>query len=152
MSKDLIGKGTPAKGSKVFSGFAGVDVPLVRRKDGGTNYLKWRNHTVQRLAELYPSVYREFSEAALIETEAQAWARVDLLFPQVPLLSVSGLELEFPMPVLQNDLTNVVPVEVFEQWADNPSQARRSQAYAIAIEDLRATRKAANNVTMAAHN
>jgi hypothetical protein len=62
------------------------------------------------------------------------------------------LELEYPMPVLLNDLTNVVPVDVFELWADNPSQARRSQAYAIAIEDLRATRKAANNVTMAAHN
>ena len=142
MSKDL--------GSKVFSSFSGVDVPLVRRKDGGTNYLKWKNHTVQRLAELYPSVYREFSEPALVETEAQAWARVDLLFPQQALMSMSGLELEFPLPVLLNDQTAVVLEEVFEQWADNPNQARRNQAFAIAIEELRAERKLANNVTMAA--
>jgi hypothetical protein len=152
MSKDLVFKGTPAKGPKVFSSLTSVDMPLVRRKDGGTNYLKWKNHTVQRLAELYPSIYREFSEAALVETEAQAWARVDILFPQVPLLSMSGLELEYPAPPLLNDATNVVPTDIFELWADNPSQARRSQAYAVAIEDLRAARKTANNQTMTAHN
>ena len=91
MSKDLLMKGTPAKGPRVFSSLNNGDMPLVRRKDGGTNYLKWRNHTVQRLAELYPSIYREFSEAALVETEAQMLARVEALYPQTPLLSITGL-------------------------------------------------------------
>jgi hypothetical protein len=152
MSKDLIIKGTPAKGSKVVASFNSTDIPLVRRKDGGTNYLKWKNHTVQRLAELYPSIYKEFNEPALVETEAQAWARVELLFPQLPLISLTGLELEFPVPLMLNDQTSVVPVDVFELWVDHPSAARRTQAYATAIEELRADRKAANSVAMAARN
>ena len=101
----------------------------------------------ERLAELYPSIYREFSEAALVETEVQAWARVDLLFPQQPLLNTSDLELEYPAPILLNELTSVVPDDVFEMWADNPSQARRNQAYAVAIEELRAVRKETNVAT-----
>ena len=152
MSKDLLFKGIPAKGTKVFPSSSGVDMPLVRRKDGGTNYLRWKNHTVQRLAELYPSIYREFTEAALVETEAQAWERVDLLFPQVPLLSMTGLELAHPPPMLLNDQTSVIPEDIFEMWVDHPSQARRNQAYAIAIEDVRAERKAANVLTMSAYN
>jgi len=44
-----------------------VDLPLVRRLDGGSNYLRWKNHTVKRLAELFPSVYREFLEIAPVD-------------------------------------------------------------------------------------
>ena len=137
MSKDLI-EGVPSQGSPkmVSSSSNGVDMPLVRRKDGGTNYLKWRNHTVQRLAELYPSIYKEFSEAALVETEAEAWARLEPEFPQVP---------------LQNDMTNVVPADVFDQWADNPNAARRTQAFMIAIEEVREARRIQNQAAIAAN-
>jgi len=114
MSKDLL-KGTPAKGPvRAFSNHTSVDMPLVRRRDGGRNYLKWKNHTVQRLAELYPSIYREFSQAALVETEAQMLARVEALYPQTPLLSMTGLEVEYPVPTLLNDHTSVVPTDIFE--------------------------------------
>jgi hypothetical protein len=118
MYKDLLLKGTPAQGTKVFSSLYSVDIPLVRRKDGDSNNLRWLNHKAQRLAEQYTPIYRVFLEQALDTMEAQAWAREELLFPQGPILCSTGLELQYPVPFMLIDQASVVPADVFEFWND----------------------------------
>jgi hypothetical protein len=36
------------------------DLPLVRKRDGGTNYVSWRDFTYIKLQQKYPSIYKEF--------------------------------------------------------------------------------------------
>ena len=36
------------------------DLPLVRKRDGGTNYMSWRDFTYIKLQNRYPSIYQEF--------------------------------------------------------------------------------------------
>ncbi len=80
------------------------------------------------------------------------WARAEQLFPQQPLLYLTGLKLEFPVPLMFNDLTSVTPADVFELWADKKSQARRTQAIAVASEEVRANRRAASLAAMTDRN
>ena len=56
------------------------------------------------------SIKGEFSEAALVQTQAEARSR---------------LMLENPQLILQNDKTSVVPIDVFEQFVDDPNADRR---------------------------
>ena len=36
------------------------DLPLVRKRDGGTNYVAWRDFTYIKLQNKFPSIYHEF--------------------------------------------------------------------------------------------
>ena len=115
---------------------ASGDMPLIRRKDGGTNYISWREHTGMKLRALYPEIYLEFTEGAIEETTEEARVRVELENPQI---------------VLLNDTTSVVPQEVFDLWIDHPSQGRRQQAFQVAIEEVRDERRLLNQSAISAN-
>ncbi len=45
------------------------DFPLVRKRDGDTNYGSWRDFTFTKLQEKYPSIYEEFLHEAVDLTD-----------------------------------------------------------------------------------
>ena len=87
------------------------DLPLVHMKDGGTNYLAWREFTYTKLQHKYPSIFPEFMTERVEETVEELGMMMNNLFIAEP---------------LENSMSTVVPLAELRQVYSYPTQLTAS--------------------------
>ena len=65
------------------------DLVLSRRRDGGTNYIAWRELTKVKLRKLYPTIHGEFMHPTPTETYMDMMTRISDAYPPVQLQTLS---------------------------------------------------------------
>ena len=75
------------------------DLPLVRKRDGGMNYVAWRDFTYIKLQNKYPSIYQEF----MTEPEDLTGPRLEERMNQL-----------FLLEPLENSMSVIVPLAAYD--------------------------------------
>ena len=112
------------------------DLPLVRKKDGGTNYLAWREFTYTKLQHKYPSIFPEFMNEQVDETAEELGTMMNNMFIAEP---------------LENSMSTVVPLADFEAGLLIQDPVYRKRFYDEAVEAMNYNRRV-NNIAIARQN
>lgn len=110
-----------------------TNLPLVRRKGGGTNYLAWKEFTIVKLKAKFPTIYEEFLVQTPVETDAELAARVSALYPPIPLL---------------NSQSAVVPEADYQAGLLIANLTERTRFWTISLEAMQEGRRATNAITV----
>jgi hypothetical protein len=112
------------------------DLPLVRKRDGGTNYVSWRDFTYIKLQQKYPSIYKEFMTEPVDLAGDALKDRMNQMFVMEPLL---------------NSLFTIVPLLAYEAGLLEPDLNLRKRFWDEAVEDMQTARRI-NNIAIAGRN
>ena len=105
------------------------DLPLVRRRDGGTNYVSWRDFTFIKLQNKYPSIYQEFvTEPVDLAGEALKEKMNEM----------------FQLEPLENSMSTIVPLRAYRAGLLEPDLDLRKRIWDEAVEDMQMARRVNN--------